>query len=285
MHLRFAISAAIVAAFAVTPAAGLADLIEVANSIRSKGCAKLPAVDQPLKAQAQLGDAARRLSRGDELETATARAGYRAKTSASIRIRTAEGDGDVARILAQRFCDIVADKSLREAGAFRRGDETWMVLAAPLAPPEHQDAAAAGRRVLELTNEARLKGRRCGRKNFDATTPLQGATALEHAAWKHAQDMAEHSLLGHKGSDGSKPALRATQAGYSWASVAENVAGGQATAEEVVDTWLGSPGHCANLMSPRYSETGVARAIDPDSEHVIYWVQVFAAPEESKASD
>jgi uncharacterized protein YkwD len=75
------------------------------------------------------------------------------------------------------------------------------------------------------------------------------------------------------------PARRATRAGYSWASVAENVAGGQTTAEEVVKTWLASPGHCANLMNPRYSESGVARATDPDSEHVVYWVQVFAAPE------
>ncbi|MGH8168215.1 MAG: CAP domain-containing protein [Woeseiaceae bacterium] len=239
----------------------------------------MPAVDQSLSAQAQLEDAARRLAHSDELETALSESGYRARKSASIRIRTTEGDGDVAQILAQRFCDIVADKSLREAGAFRRGDEVWIVLATPLAPPEHQDAAAAGRRVLDLINEARLHARRCGRKKFDATTRLRTAAALEHAARMHAQDMASHSLLGHKGSDESMPAERATQAGYSWASVAENVAGGQTTAEEVVDTWLGSPGHCANLMDPRYSETGVARAINPESEHVVYWVQVFAAPE------
>jgi len=81
------------------------------------------------------------------------------------------------------------------------------------------------------------------------------------------------------GSDESRPAGRVTQAGYSWASVAENVAAGQTTAEEVVNTWLASPGHCANLMDPRYSESGVARATNPDSEQVVHWVQVFAAPD------
>ena len=57
------------------------------------------------------------------------------------------------------------------------------------------------------------------------------------------------------------------------------MAGGQTTAGEVVETWLGSPGHCANLMDARYSETGIARAVNTDSKNVVYWVQVFAAPE------
>jgi uncharacterized protein YkwD len=154
-----------------------------------------------------------------------------------------------------------------------------MVLATPLSPAMLQDALTAGERVLELINEARASARRCGRKKFSATKRLRHAAALRHAAQSHARDMAEHNFLGHVGSDESMPADRATQAGYSWTSVAENVAAGQTTAEEVVDTWLASPGHCANLMNPRYSESGAARATNPDSDQVIYWVQLFAAPE------
>jgi len=282
MHRKFIVWGAFVITLALAPARGIADaatVVDIANSIRSRGCAGSPAVDRPLKAHVQLDEAARRLAHGAELELATSKSGYRAKKSASIRIRTADGDSDVAQILAQRFCDIVANGSLREAGVFRRGDETWMVLATPLAPPDEEDASAASLRVLELINEARLRARGCGRRKFDAATPLRHASALEHAARAHARDMAAHSLLGHEGSDESMPAQRATRAGYPWASVGENVAGGQTTAEEVVKTWLASPGHCANLMNPRYSESGVARATDPDSEHVVYWVQVFAAPE------
>lgn len=69
-----------------------------------------------------------------------------------------------------------------------------------------------------------------------------------------------------------------TRAGYSWKAVAENVAAGQSTAEEAVRTWLESPGHCENLMSPGYSETGIAHAINREAEKGIYWVQVFATP-------
>lgn len=264
----------------MAPACGLADFVDVANTVRSRGCENLAAVDQPLRAQARLDEAARRLAQGDELETATSQSGYRAKKSASIRIRTDNGDDAVAEVLAQQFCDIVADKSLLEAGSYRRGDTIWMVLATPLAPPgKEEDPAAANRLVLELVNEARSQGRRCGRRKFDAAAQLTANAALERAARNHAEDMAAHSLLGHEGSDKSAPAMRATRAGYSWALVAENVAGGQTTAGEVVKVWLLSPGHCTNLMNPRYSETGVARAVNQDSEHVVYWVQVFAAPE------
>jgi uncharacterized protein YkwD len=264
----------------IAPGAAFADPVDVANSIRSEGCANLPAVDQPLRAQARLQEAARLVAGGDELEKATSESGYRAKKSASLRIRTDNGDDAVAQLIAQHFCDIVADKSLLEAGAYRRGNTIWMVFATPLAPPEQEeDAAAAGRLVIDLVNEARSQGRRCGRRKFEAATVLAANDSLGRAARKHAQDMAAHSLLGHEGTDKSVPAERATQAGYAWASVAENVAGGQTTAGEVVKVWLASPGHCANLMNPRYSETGVARAVDPDSQHVVYWVQVFAAPE------
>jgi uncharacterized protein YkwD len=277
--LRLRVAAAAVIVF-VAPAFALADLVDIANSVRSAGCAKLPAVDQPLRAEAQLNEAARRLARGDALEAATSESGYRAKKSASIHVRANNDDEDVAQVLARHFCDIVTDESLLEAGSYRRGDTIWMVLATPLAPPEQEeDAAAATRRVLELVNEARAQGRRCGRRKYDAAPRLVADDALEHAAHIHAQDMAAHSLLGHAGSDKSAPAERATRAGYAWASVAENVAGGQTNAEEVVKVWLASPGHCTNLMNPRYSGTGVARAINPDSQHVVYWVQVFAAPE------
>ncbi|MEX2496378.1 MAG: hypothetical protein WD448_09830, partial [Woeseia sp.] len=169
MQLKLVSAAAIAALFTVAPARGAADLVDIANAVRSQGCAELPAVDRPLRSRAPLEEAARRLAQGDGLEKATSESGYRAKKTASIRIRTADGDSDVAQILAQRFCDIVADKSLRDIGAFRRGDRIWMVLATPLSPPDHQDAQTAARRVLELINAARAHPRRCGREKFQAT--------------------------------------------------------------------------------------------------------------------
>jgi len=279
MHPKLIICSTIVVIVAVAPARGVANLVDVANSIRSEGCGELSAIDRPLRARAQLDEAARRIAQGNDLETATSGSGYRAKKSASIHMRTTKGDDGVAQMLAQRFCGIVADSNLREIGVFRRGEEMWMVLAAPFSPPAPDDAPTVSQRVLELINEARLHTRNCGRKKFTAITPLKQDGALERAALAHALDMAAQDYLDHKGSDGSMPADRATRAGYTWNAVAENVAAGQTTAEEVVNTWLASPGHCANLMNPRYSDMGVAYAVNPASEKGIYWAQVLAAPE------
>ena len=279
MHSKLNICGALVAILAVAPVRGIADLVDLTNSIRSQGCGELSAADWPLRARMQLDEAARRVAHGVRLETAMSGSGYRAKKSASIHIRTTKSDDGVAQMLAQRFCGIVADSTLHEIGVFRRGEETWMVLAAPFAPPGPDDAPAVSHRVLELINEARRHARRCGRKKFPATTSLKQAAALERAALAHAQDMAARNYIGHKGPDRSMPADRATRAGYAWVSIAENVAAGQTTAEEVVNTWLASPGHCANLMNPRYSDTGVAYAVNPTGEKGIYWAQVFAAPE------
>ena len=277
MHRKLIICGSFVVILAVAPARVVADLVDVANAIRSQGCGELSAVDRPLRARTQLDEAARRIAHGDGLETATSGSGYRAKKSALIHIRTTKGDDGVMQMLAQRFCGIVTDSNLREIGVYRRGTETWMVLATPFSPPDLHDASTLSHRVLELINEARLHARRCGRKKFPATTQLKQVTALESEALTHAQDMTAHDYIGHKGSDGSMPADRATRANYTWSAVAENVAAGQTTAEEVVKTWLASPGHCANLMNPRYSDTGVAYAVNPANEQGIYWVQVFAA--------
>ena len=76
---------------------------------------------------------------------------------------------------------------------------------------------------------------------------------------------------------GDPGAAGATAAGYPWRFVAENVAAGQTTAEEVVETWLESSGHCANLMNPAVREMGVAAAFDKSSAAGTDWTQVFAA--------
>lgn len=46
---------------------------------------------------------------------------------------------------------------------------------------------------------------------------------------------------------------------------------GQQNEEEVMKSWLKSPGHCANIMNPDVTEVGVARS-------GTYWTQLFAAP-------
>ena len=130
-------------------------------------------------------------------------------------------------------------------------------------------SARAGRRAAsrasaccELANEARARARRCGSKSFAAAPPLTLAPKLTSAAREHAKDMARHSEFEHEGSDGSTPAERVTREGYAWRTVGENIASGPTTAEEVMEGWLASPGHCENLMDPRFTEMGIAYVVD-----------------------
>jgi uncharacterized protein YkwD len=47
---------------------------------------------------------------------------------------------------------------------------------------------------------------------------------------------------------------------------------------EVTQGWLSSPAHCENIMDPRFSEIGIAFAVNMASAEAIYWTQDFAAP-------
>lgn len=264
--------------FAALPACAAADMADVVNGVRAASCGESSNDIEPLRKDPRLDDAARQLAEGVCLESATAAAQYPAKMSASIRVRTLEGEQSLARTLSQRFCDIVGDARLTEVGTYEYGAEAWLVLATPFTPPDSIDPAELDRRVLELINAARQQGRRCGRKRFAATAPLHANAALEQAVQSHTQDMAENNFLGHEGTSGSLPGDRAATAGYAWSSIGENVAAGQTTAEEVVGTWLSSTGHCENLMSPDYTETGVGHAVNRSSDKGTYWAQIFGKP-------
>jgi uncharacterized protein YkwD len=171
-----------------------------------------------------------------------------------------------------------------EIGIARRGEDTWIVLAAPLAAPRPADAPAVSRRVLELVNEARAHARRCGRQSFDPTAPLKLSVALGNAALAHSLDMAARDYFDHAGADGSTPASRVTRAGFEWRMVGENIASGVATPEEAVQGWLQSPGHCQNLMDPRFTDMGVAYMVNPKNPSVIFWTQVFAQARSAPAA-
>jgi uncharacterized protein YkwD len=96
-------------------------------------------------------------------------------------------------------------------------------------------------------------------------------------ASSHAAEMARYSYFSHTGRDGSTVDGRATLAGYPWRQIGENIAAGQMTADAVVRGWINSPGHCANIMSPAYSEMGAAFVVNQQSSMGIYWAQVFGA--------
>jgi uncharacterized protein YkwD len=261
------------------PLTAMADVVGAVNEARLHGCHANPSTTPRLRENSRLNEAARRLSFGDSLQNAAKKAGYRSVTSASVQISNVPDDRDVERIVARQFCAQITAQDLRDIGTFRRGPDVWVLVAAPFSPPAPGDRQAISRRVLELTNQARAHARRCGFEFFPAAPALALAPpTLERAALEHSQDMAQHNYMDHTGLDGSTPADRVTRTGYKWRTIGENLASGIMTPEDAVNGWVGSPHHCENLMSARFTQMAVAYAVNPASNGGVYWTQVFGTP-------
>ena len=113
---------------------------------------------------------------------------------------------------------------------------------------------------------------------------------LSAAANAHSQDMALHDLFSHTGSDGSTMVSRVVATGYSYSLLAENLAAGSATAEEVMAGWMNSPGHRANILNCDLHELGVGYYVQMDDQSNVrldngqlggpyryYWTQDFGS--------
>jgi uncharacterized protein YkwD len=141
-----------------------------------------------------------------------------------------------------------------------------------------RDSGATVRaRVVDLVNAARAEARKCGRTRHAAAPPLTASRDLNEAAERHARDMARRKYFDHRGADGSQPKDRVLRAGYEPRLTGENIAYGPKSAEEVVAGWLASPGHCENIMEPRFEHIGIGVATARGNGR-IYWVQTFGAP-------
>lgn len=231
-----------------------------------------------LRADPQLQDAAARLARGARLADALKASGFRSTRSYEWQLTgypTAQG---VARDLAAQHCAQLGRAELTHAAVHREGNAWWIVAAAAFTPPAAAQSDEVARRVLDLVNQARVGPRQCGDRSFPAAIPLRLDPVLTRAAATHADAMAQGGFLEHEGRDGSTPAQRATRAGYDWRNIGENIASGQVTPERVVQDWLASPRHCANIMERAFTEMGIAFAVDRASEGGIYWAQAFGRP-------
>jgi len=258
-------------------AATRADPVDVINAMRAEGCARGSSPAPPLRHDGSLDNAARELTRDGRLEVALGLAGYDAMSSTFFHVRGSRTDETIQQVLGERYCAEINDPRYEDTGAFQRGNETWIVLAVRKVALA-LEAATVEARVLALVNAARAQARRCGRDQLDATGPVVLSPFLTAAAIAHSRDMAQRGSLGHPGSDGSTSAERVTRAGYTWRAAGENIAAGLRDADAVVAAWLDSPGHCATLMGPQFTEMGVAYALAPGKNPPIYWTQVFAAP-------
>ncbi|HEV7587314.1 MAG TPA: CAP domain-containing protein, partial [Longimicrobium sp.] len=99
--------------------------------------------------------------------------------------------------------------------------------------------------------------------------PLAWDAAAVRAAQAHTDDMVRRGYFSHVSPEGGNVGTRVTAAGGSWRAVAENIASGQPSAQSVVQGWLRSPGHRANIENCRYTRQGVGYR-DRVWTHVFY---------------
>ncbi len=282
-----------VIALSATPTAH-GDALSTVQMLRAGGCGGLVAAAQPLRRELMLDQVAEQWAHGWPLSQATERSGYHAAATSAVHV--SGSDDFVIRELRNSRCGAVAGRELREIGAYRRGPDTWLVLASGRAtagtaelypaprpsyapsPPAAAGGSMSPAHALELVNEVRARGARCGGQAFAPAPPVTLSRTLAGVAFGHAEDMAEHDYFEHVDLAGQSPADRVRGVGYREKLVGENIAYGPESVDDVVKGWLGSPGHCANIMDPRFEQMGFAYATGHGSRHGLYWVQVFAEP-------
>ena len=133
----------------------------------------------------------------------------------------------------------------------------------------------AQQKMLDEINKARAAGQDCGDEVFPPAPPLTWNCKLEQAAWAHTDDMVRNNFFSHTGSDGLDAGNRLDAAGYNWKVYGENLAAGFLTEEETIKGLLKSPGHCHNIMNPKFREFGSARVFTEGNDFISYWTHEF----------
>jgi uncharacterized protein YkwD len=157
---------------------------------------------------------------------------------------------------------LVADPGPRA----RRLGNQLVVADPPPPPPTTAPVPDLAADVIARTNAERSAA---------GLAPVVAHPQLMAAALAHSQDQAASQRMTHTGSDGSNAGDRIERAGYRWRTWAENVAMGYGSAGAVMDGWMGSAGHRANILNGNFVHIGVAVVSGSDGRP--YWTMVLAA--------
>ncbi|MEV4623638.1 CAP domain-containing protein [Asanoa sp. NPDC049573] len=124
------------------------------------------------------------------------------------------------------------------------------------------------------TEQAKVVAETNRQRAMNGCGPVTVNAKLTKAAQSHSVDQAQHNTMSHDGSDGSTPWDRSKAAGYDNA-IGENVAMGYRDAAAVMDGWMNSPGHRANILNCSAKAIGVGLAKASDGSP--YWTQMFGS--------
>jgi len=144
------------------------------------------------------------------------------------------------------------------------------IVTAPLLESPQNQAAVSTSEIAMLTNNERRE------KDIPA---LQRNALLDQAAEMKAKDMAANGYYAHVSPDGVTPMHWVEKAGYKYLIIGENLVVNRTDAEQVVDAFMGSPGHRANILRTDFTEIGIGVANGTyKGKDATFAVQIFAAP-------
>ena len=102
---------------------------------------------------------------------------------------------------------------------------------------------------------------------------------LTQSAVSHSQDMAAKNYFSHDSQDGTSWSARVRRYYNYNTYLAENIAAGYPSVNAVVDGWIASDGHCANLMNPAFQDMGLACVPGTSSDtYRTYWTLDLGKP-------
>jgi uncharacterized protein YkwD len=132
-------------------------------------------------------------------------------------------------------------------------------------PALHSSSKVIRAAVLCLINQQRVSRR---------LPALHEQSRLDRSAQGWTNEMIQQGAFSH----GSGFAARITAAGFTWSAAGENIATGFNTPRAVVTGWMGSAGHCSNILDPSFSDvgTGVGRSAAGRFPAGSVWTQDFA---------
>jgi uncharacterized protein YkwD len=117
--------------------------------------------------------------------------------------------------------------------------------------------AAAAAQASEITRASVVAEMNVRRAAF-GLPPLREDSRLDQAADDRISDMEDQGYWAHVSPDGKEPFVWMRPRGYIYRYAGENLASGFETTEVLVDAWMESEGHRANIMSPQYRDCGVS---------------------------
>jgi uncharacterized YkwD family protein/spore coat assembly protein SafA len=133
--------------------------------------------------------------------------------------------------------------------------------------PNLADVQAQENEVIRLVNVERAnRGLQTLKTNWQ----------LSRVARYKSQDMVNKGYFSHTSPTYGSPFTMMQNFGLKFSAAGENIAMGQRTPAEVMKSWMNSPGHRANILSPTYWEIGVGMAKDKNGS--LYWTQMFIKP-------